>query len=64
MDEIIMFAGGTPVEYFCCRCRSLRLSPKGTPQLCGLCSNHDLIIGPIGSLDKEALIRKLDGLTE
>jgi len=55
---------GPATEYFCCRCRQLRLSCIADKTTCKNCGNKDLIVGPVGSLDKEALIRKLDGLTE
>ncbi|KKL53177.1 hypothetical protein LCGC14_2278010 [marine sediment metagenome] len=55
---------GPATEYFCTRCRQLRLSCIADKSRCRFCGNKDLIIGPVGSLDKEALIRKLDGLTE
>ena len=55
---------GPATEYFCCRCRQLRLSCITDKTACKNCGNKDLITGPVGSLDKEALIRKLDGLTE
>ena len=55
---------GPATEYFCCRCRQLRLSCITDKTTCKHCGNKDLITGPVGSLDKEALIRKLDGLTE
>jgi hypothetical protein len=55
---------GTPTEYFCCHCRQLRLSLITDKSVCMGCGNKDIITGPCGSLDKKALIRKLDGLTE
>ena len=64
MDNILIINGSTPTEYFCCRCRQLRLNPMGIPTGCGFCGNKDLITAPVGSLDKAALIRKLDGSTE
>lgn len=64
MDVVVFGLAGPPTEYFCCRCRQLRLSCISDKTTCKHCGNKDLITGPIGSLDKEALIRKLDGLTE
>jgi len=55
---------GPATEYFCTRCRQLRLSCIEDKTTCKFCGNKDLITGPVGSLDKAALIRKLDGLTE
>lgn len=55
---------GKATEYFCCRCRQLRLDLRKDKVRCGHCGNKDIITGPCGSLDKAALIRKLDGLTE
>jgi len=55
---------GPATEYFCCRCRQLRLSCISDKTTCKHCGNKDLITGPVGSLNKDALIRKLDGLTE
>ncbi len=64
MDRVMVFYGGTPTEYFCCRCRQLRLNPVDIPTHCKHCGNKDIIIGKPGTLDKAALIRKLDGLKE
>lgn len=64
MTELWLFKGGNEFEYFCTRCRQLRLSPAGDSTRCGFCGNKDLITGPVGSLDKQALIRKLNGHTE
>ena len=64
MDVVFIINGSTPTEYLCCRCRQLRLYTMGIATECGFCGNKDLITGPVGSLDKAALIRKLDGLTE
>jgi len=66
MDIIIIPNGskGPATEYFCCRCRQLRLSLATDKTRCGFCGNRDLIVGPIGTLDKAALIRKLDGKSE
>jgi DNA-directed RNA polymerase subunit RPC12/RpoP len=58
---LYIFEGGKEFEYFCTRCRQLRLSLAGDSTRCGHCGNKDLITGPVGSLDKAALIRKLDG---
>ncbi len=55
---------GQATEYFCCRCRQLRLSCITDKTACKFCGNKDIITGTIGSLDKAALIRKLDGLKE
>jgi len=63
-EGLYIIVGTKACEYFCWSCRQLRLSPKGIPQLCGNCSSHDIKIGPTGSLDKAALIRKLDGRKE
>ncbi len=52
---------GPVTEYFCTRCRQLRISCITDKTRCRFCGNKDLITGPVGSLDKEALIRKLDG---
>lgn len=54
---------GTPTEYFCCTCRQLRLSLIADKTKCKNCGSKDIICGPVGTLDKEALIRKLDGHT-
>ena len=62
MDTVIICGGVPPCEYFCCWCRQLRLSPYKIPERCGGCNSKDIITGPVGSLDKDALIRKLDGL--
>jgi len=64
MDDIMLFVGGTPTEYFCLRCRQLRLDVAKVPIACKLCGNKDIITGPPGTLNKDALIRKADGLTE
>lgn len=55
---------GPVTEYFCCSCRQLRLSCIADKTTCRNCGKKDLITGPVGSLDKAALIRKLDGLSE
>lgn len=55
---------GPPTEYFCMHCRQLRLSLVKDKSRCQNCGNMDLVVGPVGSLDKDALIRKLDGRSE
>lgn len=64
MDTVIACYGDSHCEYFCCWCRQLRLYTKGVPTGCGCCGSKDIITGPPGTLDKDALIRELDGLTE
>ncbi len=64
MDITVGGKAGPPSEYYCCHCRQLRLSLIADKTRCTLCGNKDLITGPVGSLDKHALDRKLDGLTE
>ena len=64
IDLLVGVIRGPVTEYFCTRCRQLRLSCIADKTRCGLCGNKDIIIGPVGSLDKDALIRKLDGLKE
>jgi len=49
------------MTYFCCHCRQLRLALDGATKKCGNCGCKDLIVGDIGTLDRDALIRKLDG---
>ncbi len=61
---IIIGCGNTPTEYFCCRCRQLRLDCRKDRTACSLCGNKDIITGSCGSLDKAVLIRKLDGYKE
>jgi len=55
---------GPSLEYFCCSCRQLRLALDGYPKKCGNCGNKDLIMGCIGTLDKDALIRHVNGFKE
>ncbi len=62
--DLYIFSSGTGTEYFCTRCRKLCLSLTQVPTYCSNCGCKDLITGKPGSLDKAALIRKLDGLTE
>lgn len=64
MDIMREGKSGPATEYFCLSCRQLRLSMIEDKTTCKFCGSTDLIIGPCGSLDKAALIRKLDGLTE
>ncbi len=64
MAVILFVVGGTPTEYFCLRCRQLRLDVAKVPTACELCGNKDIITGPPTSLDKDALIRKADGLKD
>ncbi len=64
MSIAIVGMGEQPSEYFCCRCRQLRLDCRKDRTACKLCGNKDIITGPVGSLDKAALIRKLDGYKE
>jgi len=64
MDAYLVFSGGKPTEYFCLRCRQLRFDPTKVPTACKTCGNKDIITGPPGTLDKDALNRKADGLTE
>lgn len=61
MDISVKGVPGPVSEYFCCTCRHLRLSYIADKTRCMRCGKKDLITGPVGSLDKEALIRKLDG---
>lgn len=61
---IIVGSVGRPSEYFCCRCRKLVLDYRKDRTACGWCCSKDIIPGPVGSLDKAALIRKLDGHME
>ena len=62
IDLLVDVIRGPVTEYFCTRCRQLRLSCIADKTRCGHCGCKDLITGPVGSLDKEALIRKADGL--
>jgi len=55
---------GPATEYFCCSCRQLRLDLRPGKVNCVNCGSMDIIRGLIGTLDKEELIRKLDGLSE
>lgn len=64
MDISLDGKAGPPTEYFCLHCRQLRLSLIADKTTCKFCGNRDLITGPVGSLNKVALIKKLDGLTE
>jgi len=64
MIAIILYSTKEPSEFFCCHCRQLRLDYRKQRHTCGNCGSKDIITGPCGSLDKDALIRKLDGLTE
>jgi len=64
MDISLHGKPGPPTEYFCCKCRQLRLSCIAEKDRCQFCGNKDIITGPVGSLDKAALIRKLDGKPE
>lgn len=64
MDISFKGKAGPPTEYFCYHCRQLRLSCITDKTTCQHCGNKDLKIGPVGSLDKAALIRKMDGKTE
>ena len=65
LPMVIIYTGidGDISEYFCCNCRQLRLSCIAEKDRCMNCGNRDIIVGPVGSLDKPALIRKLDGRT-
>jgi len=54
---------GKPTEYFCCACRQLRLSMVADKSKCKICGGKDIITGPCGSLDKDELIKKLNGYT-
>ena len=51
----------TMTEYFCCSCRQLRLSLTQDKTHCMNCGSKDIVTGSVGSLDKAAMIRKLDG---
>lgn len=64
MPILIVGCDKTPTEYFCCRCRQLRVDCRPDRSACKLCGNKDIITGPCGTLDKAALIRKLDGHKE
>ena len=57
----VVIVGKMANEYFCCSCKQLRLSLDGASLKCGNCGQKDLVTGPIGTLDKEALIRKVKG---
>lgn len=43
------------MEYFCRDCGQLRLSVEMNPTVCQNCKGAHLIIGEVGSLNKEAL---------
>jgi len=45
-----------PTEYFCCSCKQLCLSCRTDKTKCGNCGSKDIIVGRIGTLDKEKLI--------
>lgn len=60
MDISTEGKSGPATEYFCLRCRQLRLSLIADKTTCKFCGNRDLITGPVGSLDKADLIRKLE----
>jgi len=64
VDVVIIGNVGPKTEYFCCSCRRLRLSLCKDKTRCQNCGSKDIITGPCESLDKAALIRKLDGATE
>ena len=64
MDIVIIGNVGPKSEYFCCNCRRLRLSLCKDKSRCKNCGSKDIIVGPCDSLDKAALIRKLDGHKE
>jgi len=59
MPEILVVPNlPNPTEYFCCSCRQLRLSFVKDKSRCQHCQSKDIITGPVGSLDKEKLLRQ------
>lgn len=51
---------GNPTEYFCKRCKQLRLSCITDKSKCGNCGSTDIVHGEVGTLSKEQLLRKGD----
>ena len=56
-EEIILLIGDPQFEYFCPKCKQLRLSFDAFLITCGNCGNPiiDCIRGNIGELDKDKL---------
>jgi len=49
---------GVPTEYFCTKCLQLRLSFFPILISCRNCHSIDIITGKVGTLDKQALLKK------
>lgn len=56
--EIILLVGDPQFEYFCPKCKQLRLSFDAFLITCGNCGNPivDCVRGTIGELNKESLL--------
>ncbi len=60
-DDLMLSVPSDSFEYFCRDCNQLRLhvGPHGTRNpKCGNCSSTNLVIGELGSLDKQKLMKE------
>lgn len=53
--EAVVIVAPAAVEYWCAACSQLRLDTTGARTTCGSCGAGDLLTGPPGSLDADAL---------
>ena len=61
MDIVITLPDDiVPTEYFCKACMQLRLSLNADKTHCLNCGSEDLIVGEVGTLDKQALIKQCE----
>ena len=49
---------GISIEYFCPACLHLRLSFRSENIYCNNCGNVGIITGRVGTLDKQALLKR------
>lgn len=53
---LIILAADEPFEYFCKNCQQLRLCFVPQSRACRNCSSTDLVIGKVGTLNKQKLV--------
>ena len=55
IELLIVIPKGVPFEYWCARCRQLRISCEEDRKVCGNCGAATTLKASVGLLDKEAL---------
>lgn len=58
--EAIVYCAAQPKEYFCKNCKQLRLDLTSMPiYYCKNCGSKDIVVGKIGELDKDGLLKEI-----